>query len=180
MKKLLVLLLLPIGANAAPGAVTQQLMNEPASLFDIGMLRLNLLAEDFGHRVGLSWTNGESRKMVQPARVSARYDPDDDMIYVGIMLMDSEPNEQQMAEWCREGIRQMGYWLNKELPRIFMHTDYDFTEPDDIRSPLVDMFEIRCYVTSSISTAEGRFWAYRKLSTPHDEDMTIGRWKLRN
>ena len=40
MKKLIELLLLvPIVASADPGAVTRYLMNEPVSLFDLGMLR---------------------------------------------------------------------------------------------------------------------------------------------
>ena len=39
MKRVLLLLLFPLLATADPGAATQYLMNEPASLFDVGIAR---------------------------------------------------------------------------------------------------------------------------------------------
>lgn len=47
MKGLFVLLLLPTIGHAEPGLVTQSLVNERASLFDIGMMRLETLTREF-------------------------------------------------------------------------------------------------------------------------------------
>ena len=43
MKMLIALLLVPIGAMAQSESVTRQLLNQPTSLLDVGMVRLQML-----------------------------------------------------------------------------------------------------------------------------------------
>jgi hypothetical protein len=56
MKKFIACFLLPLGTiHAEPGPLTEYSMNEPATLFDVGMVRLESLTTEFEKRVGLSW-----------------------------------------------------------------------------------------------------------------------------
>lgn len=180
MRKTVALLLLPLFASAEPGSTTQYLLNEPATLLDISMIRLDDLTDEFENRVGLHWTDGEEMKWFK-AEVNSNYEPDDDKIYVSFLAMNSEANEEQMAEGCRNAMSQMNISLMKSLPNLFLHVGYeDSSVPADFYTGLKEMFEIRCYFSSGKSTAEGRFWAHRKLGSLGDSDMTIGKWKMRN
>jgi len=80
MKKLLALFLFPLIANAEPGPTTQYLMNEPATLFDIGMMRLGALTSQFQQRVGLSWLASDGRREFFKAEVNSEYDSDHNKI----------------------------------------------------------------------------------------------------
>lgn len=177
MRTSLLAVLLPLVALADPGPTTQYLLSEPATLFDVGMLRLDDLTDEFEDRVGLHWTDGDEMTWFK-AEVNSYYEPDDDTIYVSFSVANSDASEEQMAEGCRNAMHQMNIWLQKSLPRLFEHIGSEIADrPDDFNSDLINMFEIRCYFSSARSSAEGRFWAYRKLG---DEEMTIGKWKMRN
>ena len=176
MRNSLLALLFPLVALADPSPTTKYLFSQPATLFDIGMVRLDDLTDEFENRVGLHWTNGEEMKLFK-AEVNSYYEPDDDTIYVVFSVANSDANEEQMAEGCENATNQMRIWLRKTLPRMFEHVGSEMeNRPNDFNSELSEMIEIRCYF-SSRSSAEGRFWAYRKLD---DKEMTIGKWKMRN
>ena len=176
MKKLCVLFLFPFIVEADPGAATRYLVSEPATMLDIGMIRLDDLTDEFERRVGLGWTEGDQRRWFT-AEVGSRFYPDSDTIVVSFSVMNSEPNEQQMAEGCREAMGQMNIWLMKSLPGLFQHAGHELAPlPDGVYESLVDMFVIRCYFSSSRDTSEGRFWAYRKLGNLGERSMTIGKW----
>lgn len=179
MKMLTAMLLLPIVANAQPGPVMQYLMTERASLLDVGMMRLATLTAEFEKRVGLHWTDNGEAKLFR-AEINSSYDPQDDKIYVTFSMMDSGPTEAQMTEGCRNAMAQMNIWLTKSLPGLFLHTGYDDpSAPPDLFRSLAGMFELRCYFSSSRSSAEGRFWASRTLGILGDSEMRIGKWTMR-
>ena len=141
------------------------------------MARLEDLTDEFENRVGLHWTDGDEMTWFK-AEVNSRYEPDDDTIVVVVSFSSNDASEAQMAEGCENAIGQMHIWLRKSVPRLFEHVGRATeNRPDGFVSDLTNMFEIRCYVSSARSSAEGRFWAYRRLG---DDEMTIGRWKLRN
>lgn len=174
MKKLLALLLLPLAANAQPGPTAQYLMNEPATLFDIGMMRLDALTAAFEERVGLSWTAGDGQREFFKAAVNANYAVRDDKIYVSFLVMNSDATAKQMEEGCRVATEQMSIWLSKSLPALFMHAGGSGpADANQVSERLRDMFVLRCYVSSKHDTAEGRFWASKKLM---DTELTVGRW----
>jgi len=179
MKKLLALFLFPLGVNAQPGPTTQYLMNEPASLFDIGMMRLDTLTTSFEQRVGLSWVASDGRREFFKAEVHSDYDADDDKIYVSFLVMNSDATDMQMEEGCGVAMGQMSVWLAKSLPDLFQHVVGDGAAENatKLHGVLRDMFVLRCYVSSKHSTAEGRFWASKTLK---DDALTIGRWDVSN
>ena len=177
MKKLLAMLLFPMIANGEPGRLTQYLMNEPATLLDIGMVRLDNLTTAFEARVGLFWTSNGEREPFR-AEVSSRYEPDDDKIYVSFLIMNSEATDPQMEEGCRMAMAQMAIWLNKSGPDLFLHIDYeDPSAPQDQYTAFQQLIELRCYVSSGRDTSQGRFWARRSLQ---DREITVGPWDVGN
>lgn len=176
MKKILALLLFPLLAWPAPGAVTQYLMDEPASLFDIGMLRLQKLATWAESHVGYSYTLRDKLKPMS-RNISAHYDADVDKIYVTFFAMDESGSEPELEEGCRKALNQLRIVVSKSVPGVFRHSgSADPAEPTALAHTLHDMFELRCYV-SGHDSSDGRFWAIQKLD---EQDMTIGRWPLRN
>jgi len=180
MRKTIALLLVPLFAGAEPGPTIQYLFNEPATLLDVAMVRLDDLTDEFENRVGLYWTEGDEMAFFK-AEINSNYEPDDDKIYVSFLVMSSEAVEEQMAEGCRNAMSQMNIWLVKSLHRMFPHVGYeDPSMPADFYVGLKDMFEIRCYFSSGRDTSEGRFWAHRKLGSLGDNEMTIGKWRMRN
>jgi hypothetical protein len=178
MKHLIALLLLPVLANAEPGPSTQFLMTQPATLFDVGMVRLGMLTTEFEKRVGLSWTTSAGRTELFRAQVNADYDRKDDRIYVSFLVMNTEATYAQMEEGCGNAMGQMGIWLGKSLPDLFLHSGRDnSSEEIAFSEALRKMFVMRCYVSSGVSSSEGRFWASQSLT---DRTMTIGRWDVKN
>ena len=175
MRKLLVALLCPLLANAEPGPIAQYLVNQPASLMDVGMMRLETLATEFENRVGLHWTE-EGEATFFSAEVNAYYLPEDDIIYVSFLAMNSEPDDSQMLEGCTNAMFQMNIWLNKRMHRLFSHVGYEDPErPPDFYRQLSEMFEIRCYFSSGRDTSEGRFRAWRRLGPLGSRDITVDR-----
>lgn len=177
MKKLIAILLFPMAVNAEPGAVTQYLITEPATLLDVGMVRLDSLTNAFQERVGLHWSkNGELEAF--RADVNSYYEPDDDRFYVSFLIMNNDATYAQMAEGCKMAMDQMGIWLMKSLPGLFLHVAHDnSSRPRDLGKAFQEMFVLRCYVSSARDTSEGRFWASRSLM---DRAMTVGRWDVTN
>jgi len=180
MKKIIAILLMPLIVGAEPGPVTQYLINEPATLLDIGMMRLESLATEFEKRVGLHWTDNSEMKFFG-ASIHPEYEPEDDKIYVYFSVMNSEPTDAQMAEGCENAMMQMNIWLLKSMHVLFAHTGYDDPlRPADFYKGAKEMFELRCYFSSSRDTSQGRFWASRSLGNLGDRELKIGKWKMRD
>ena len=180
MKKTIAILMIPLFASAEPGPVTQYLINEPATLFDIGMMRLETLTTEFERRVGLHWTDNGEVKFFR-ASIDPEYVPEDDKIYVYLSAMNSEPTEAQMAEGCENAMMQLNIWLTKSMHVLFAHTGYDDpSRPPDLYTGAKEMFELRCHFSSSQDTSQGRFWASMSLGKFGEGEMKIGKWKMRN
>ena len=173
MKKLILLLLLSTPICAEPGPATQYLINEPASLFDIGMLRLKRLTDYWEKQMtGNYWQKSQSGSV--GGNVNVHYRPEDDKIYVSLTILDELATEEQMEAGCRYALRHMGIYLTKSLHTLFWHKGYrDPAEPPNLRNSLEEMFELRCAVLDHQSGS--RFWASRKLGAG---DITIGQWKM--
>ena len=174
MKKLLAVLFFPLFAHAQPGPAIEYLTHEPATLFDVGMMRLDALTAQFQQRVGLSWLGNDGRREFFKAEVNSEYDSSHNKIYVSFLVMNSDANNAQMEEGCRVATEQMSFWLGKSLPALFAHVAaHGTTDANRLVVGLQDIVELRCYVSSQHSTGEGRFWASRTLK---DNALKIGRW----
>ena len=179
MKRLALLFLLPLAASAEPGPITQYLMQEPATLFDVGMLRLERLTSEFRNRVAMNWSTRPDTGEPRRADVNVSYDEDDDRIYVGFLVMNSSASETEMEEICGSAFRNMGIWLGKSSTSLFSHAGRsdDAGAPDGFSTALTEMIVMRCYISSSTNSAEGRFWASQSLQDfIRQRPMQIGQW----
>ena len=174
MKRTIALLLLPVLAAASPGDVTRTLMNEPATLFDVGMIRLANVVEWAESHVTFAWTlEGQSRPVANG--LNSHYDSESDMIYVSITVMDENATETQMHNGCEQALRQLQIVISKSLPELFGHVgEAESPVPLD---KLRDTFELRCYVSGNTSS-EGRFWG--SMSLDYADEMTVGKWPTSN
>lgn len=175
MQKLLVLLLLPFLANAENSPISKILKDEPATLLDIGMVRLDNLTREFGSRVGLYWTTASGAKEAFRADINSWYDAKEDKIHVHFHVADSAAVEAQMKEGCEMAMEQISIWILKSLPGMFLHAGFDNTVAAATRpyDAVADLFEISCYVSARHDSSVGRFWARRTLRDP---ELKIGPW----
>ena len=133
MKKLIVLLLLPVFASADPGPATRYLMNEPARLFDMGMHRLN-------RDLGLYVDNPDGWKNYG---IVVKYVVDSDEIVIEFIGRDSVyPAERA----CDRQLIKMRL-ISATLLSYFRHfNDSTSTEPHDLKEQLVNRVRIGCIV----------------------------------
>jgi len=177
MKCMFAILLFPLIAQADPGPATQYLMNEPATVFDVGMIRLDNLTNWTRDHVGFTWTVDGQPELFRKD-INSGYSAEDDRIYVSISASSDSATEAQMQEGCQMALNQMRFILNKSLPDLFQHAG-QHKSPDSRKydQEIRALFELRCYVSGRHSSAEGRWWASQTLNA---EEMTIGRWQLTN
>jgi hypothetical protein len=175
MRTLLLLLLFPFLAYAEGASVSKDLMNEPATLLDVGMIRLDILTREFERRVGVYWTTANGTKEAFRADINSYYDPKDDKIHVAFFAMDSVATDAQMKEGCEEAMEQVTIWIWKSLPGLFLHEGFDNAD-EAAREPYeatADLFELSCYISAAHDSSIGRFWARRTLRDP---ELKIGPW----
>ena len=85
MYKFLLLLIVPFFVYAEPGPVTRQLMEEPASLFDVAMLRLEHSISNWETQI-IDNYKYRPRALAKPrdnsGNVNVAYDPKTDKIVI--------------------------------------------------------------------------------------------------
>lgn len=178
----IVFLALPI--LAAPDSTTQYFMNEPASLFDLGMHRLQALGDRSSGDMTLMYREGaktDQKMTYGSGNINASYDPEDDMIYVYFSVADEQANEQQMENGCREVLRLLRINTSKSIWRMFAHYGQERDNPSEpMVKALYDKLELRCWIHDYKSN--GRFWATLPLQGDFGgtSDMKIGKWKMSN
>lgn len=172
MKKLLtILILVPVAAVGDHRPEFQSLIDEPASMLDIAMLRL----EDF-----VFWTKpymaGEYHSAAKTDKrrhidINANYSEDEGVIHVSVSLMDLQSTSEQMEAGCRRVLTMMRINISKGLGHIFSHVDSSFSpsangQPADLSR----MITLSCHVYGRSST-ERRFGGTMPLKL--GEEMEI-------
>lgn len=177
MKRFLVLMLLPGLALAEPGVVTRHFMDQPATVFDLGMFRLELWAfrsED----VMAAQFRDQTATTPKAVSFAATYDAERDFIRLSTTVMDARASDAEMEAGCRAVMRVMRINGSKTLWRVFAHYGEE-TEPaaQPMIEALYDRVELHCLVTG-LSSAEPRFSASMPLhgapgSFGNADDMLI-------
>ena len=172
MKKLLaILILVPVAAVGDHRPEFQSLIDEPASMLDIAMLRL----DDF-----IFWTKpfmaGEYHSAAKTDRqrhidINANYSEDDGLIHVSASLMDLQSTSEQMEAGCRRVLTMMRINISKGLGHMFSHVDGSFSpsangQPADLSG----MITLSCHVYGR-SSSERRFGG--AVSLKIGEEMEI-------
>ncbi len=175
MTKLVILLLIPLSSSAEPGPLTSYLMAEPATLFDISMLRLKRLTDYWETQMVFNYKRGSQSKAIS-GNVNSEYDPDNDKIYIVLSAMDESSNETQMQAGCQNALKHIQIYVRKSLREIFTHEGQRHRSgSDELWSQSGSMIELRCYI-SGRSSSQGRFWARQLLA---DKEVTIERWPVK-
>jgi hypothetical protein len=144
--------------RAEPGAVINWLMNEPASLFDIGMLLLSQEASEWGR---FKFVKQFAAKYGGQTFFLVDYDWDENRIYVsGYITADIVGRTEQKAA-CKALIifmsdlagvdpttgRALSGLNSSSWSQHFSHADYvKTTEPKDYQSRLDQIFVLRVFV----------------------------------
>jgi hypothetical protein len=176
MKKLILLFLIPTLVYAEPGPATQYLMNEPASIFDVGMLRLKQMTNYWQKQMTDNYKYHSSGNSIG-GNVNVAYRPEEDKIHVSLSVRDESATQAQMEAGCRYALRHIQIYVSKSAHALFKHVEYkDSSEPAELDSAVREMFVLRCYIWGN-GSSDVRFRAYQTLQ---DADMTIGKWPLIN
>jgi len=154
-----------VAASPSPGV--QNLMNQPASLFDLGMQRLppNINMFDGFYRAG-------SHNRKASLDLNWRYEREDNRIVGSLSVRDLDSDMTAMNAGCKEVLGQLGIWVGKSLPKIFMHQGWDWDDHTDetraLDAELREMFVFSCTVYGQSST-DKRFGGSMTLG----EEMTV-------
>lgn len=183
MYKFSLLMIIPLLAFAEPGPVTRQLMEEPASLFDIGMLRLEHSIGNWEQQIIGNYLYQTKAQTVTPSKrhsshgnVNINYDPITDKIYIHLSMSDAFSTRAQMQAGCQSGFGQIAIIVGKSGSAFFQHHRGVLSSTSSSFDVAISTFyEFRCYVYGNDSS-KGRFWA---TQSPGSE-MKIGRWPLSN
>ena len=178
MKKFILLLIsLPIAAFAEPSALTRQLMQEPASLFDVGMLRLEYSMGYREKQIIANYNRASSLQAEsQPNRrkssgnVNVAFDPAADKIYIHLSIGDALSTQAQMRAGCKSALRDIMIVVTKAGPSFFEHekAEESSTAPERYFA-ILDFFEMRCYVRGQ-SSSDVRF----RATQTYGSEMKIG------
>ncbi|MEM8814842.1 MAG: hypothetical protein AAGE85_03390 [Pseudomonadota bacterium] len=172
MKKILAMfILVPATVLAEHKPEFQSVIDEPANMLDIAMLRLN----DF-----IAWTTpnmaGEYRiaaKLDEPRYmdINASYLAEEGVIHISASLMDLEASREQMEAGCRRVLTMLRINVTKGLHRLFAHVDGSF-QPSVNGRPAnrSGMVTLSCHVAGQ-SSHERRFGG--AMSLAHDAEMEI-------
>lgn len=151
MKKLTaLLLLLPVLASADPGSATQRLLDEPANLMDLGILRLESGLDQVADVIAGSYFFGGGVEDVL-VFTSADYDEKDDKIIVRIAIDLTDGKNAEAG--CRRVLdmqsRQIAYFVNTLFSHFGSRKAFS---PDILQGPLNEHTDIYCTVRTIIPT----------------------------
>ena len=140
MKRLMILiLLLPSLVSSDPGPATRYLMNEPASIFDLGMLRAER---------DLINTQSNMSKLIDQRygrevyyEIGLRYEFDNDLLVFVLNLAQSGDDKAVCSVVLDAYTERVDTFLSK----WFSHVDYQSTDqPDDLMKNLRKRTQIVC------------------------------------
>ena len=146
----LVTLMFPLAAFAEPGKITKYLMDEPASLFDLGMIRARY---DLNNPVILSdiqaaW-GGAFDSSAKPPIITVDYSYADDLIRFGFTLfeeysLDKAWEEAEEKKLCSAAFNVLQPQVRMLIGSWFSHQGYAKSS-QAISVVLQDRVEIYCY-----------------------------------
>ena len=182
IRALIIMLLLPVCVSAEPSSFTKSLMNEPATMLDIGMVRLRALTTRAQNlKLGMYWQENDEMGRFN-AYINSNYDPVDDKVYISFSVMQSGLSESQMASGCRIVMANTRTWVIKSLHSLFHHVgEGNLSNPthEELQElqEMQELIEFKCTFSSKKSSGEILFRASWPLA---DEEMKIDPLELTN
>jgi len=141
MKRVILLLFFPLLAFADPGAATRYLMNEPASLMDIGLLRANI-SLDANAKDMTTFARHKTENDDLRIYASAEYKYADDLIIFELFLGSSKDS---LGEECDHVISNYSKFVLSRVDPWFFHAGFlRKTQPEELETLLKERIEMRC------------------------------------
>lgn len=183
MKKILILFLFPLLIRAEPGTLTLELMNKPASLFDVAMLRLHRVLDYWEDQITSSYQR-HSSSSTHAGSINANYSWEDDKIYVSFSVTDHNGTGEEMQAGCQNVLGYLRVYVGKGVPGLFMHVGGGDVERQsaaianiqwtEFAAKTSEMFEFRCYVSGGDSSN----LRFRSSQTLAETEMKVGKSSL--
>jgi len=160
MKKLIALLLLvSVLASADPGEATRAFMSRPASLFDMGMLKLNLHVDQKAEQF-LSTSYAEKVAGYGDFRVwgKAAYRPESDRITVTVQLLSYTQGVETGRRLCDEALWWMRGQTRSPFSQFFLGIRGNPNPENPISNSDVRSLENSTMVLCAATTKDGIVW----------------------
>ena len=157
MKNLVMtLLLLPFVASAKPGPVSRYLIDEPASMMDMGIWRMGQTLAADRLSVGREFEQAAGFELASLV-VAARYDFDNDFVVVPITAIAKSESPLKVTyggleTGCTETIKYIASRIGHEhLYKFFTHSGYNFgSQPESMGETLAARTKFQCNASDSI------------------------------
>ena len=156
-----VLIFLPFVAHSEPNPAIRYLMNEPATLFDLGMHQLHLSLREDRDRISEIYRNNSGSDPMEFV-VGARYDDSTSQINISIAIFDTTAESRPMSNGCRAAMEEIGGRssvgaVRRALPVYFSHEGFvDDNAPDDFYEMLEQSVKLKCVVMNMASEVRFR------------------------
>lgn len=167
-------------AHGAPGEATKRLIEDPASMMDLGLLKLDLWLSDVMEQLKTM-----NAKQVENYHTYSGYDWDDDKIIAGATLYVSDVSAEDAEQMCGQFINRFRIYsgvdiengklaiqddTNTRISRLFSHDGFKRSSyPADAFSAL----DQRIYVHCDVMQKDGnRFIPYLSVSGPLMSSVT--------
>jgi len=161
MKRAILFLFVPLFASADPGAATKFLMNEPASLFDIILIRMNADLNSRQDAIAAIYSKTAELSETPITIVAVSYDFESDIISLGAVFLASAEPFELAEEGCRSIIDLMVQVSPSLYARFLTHYGYQATNrPAGTTEAIQKRIELDCWVGALDESA------YLKVSRP--------------
>lgn len=155
---LMMLLTVPALLCAEQVPMSSRLSAEPASLLDIGVLRLTRHVEAVEDTVAAAWSL-DGRLPADGWATYVRFDASADRILVTFHAVSEAGEEEELRDGCKSALLTLRSLVWKELPQLFEHVNQDTSRRTDTdRKATANLLELRCYV-SGRDSSDGRLSA---------------------
>ncbi len=153
MLKLLIILSIPMLVGAETNSVVDRLMKEKASLFDLGMHRLETYNHYWEEQIASYYRYGSGSKNVA-GNINEYYSDEEGIIHVSFSVSDLLASEAKMRAGCQAALGHVRVYIAKSLHVMFSHAG-QVSGSRDV-SELRSLFKLSCTVFGN-STENVRF-----------------------
>ena len=160
MLRLLVILFMPMLVGAGTSTVIEGLMKEKASLFDLGMQRLEPYNHYWEEQIAFYYRYGSGSKK-KGGNINEFYSAEEGRIHVSFSVSDMLANEAKMQAGCQAALGHISVYVVKSLHVMFSHAG-QVSDSKDV-SEFRNLFKLSCTVYGN-STENVRFMGEMNLN----------------
>lgn len=151
MKRSILLLLFPLLAFADPGAAMRYLINEPASLMDLGLVRLDIRLAEYRETIGPN-IDELAKTDLHGYSFSSTYNADKEEISVRLWILPKDSSQAVAA--CQNLLPIVRSPVEHGIRTLFFHADSPSSNDQPEPLALLAESSLYCVTTDSYSSKE--------------------------